>query len=452
MRRIDRLIGRSAPQAEQRFGFPDLLAQLNAIKLGGGVLAPAPIETTWGRQAAEPIGNNFVSYAEQLYKQNGIVFACIGVRLRLFSEIRFQYQRYENGKLGTLWGDGSLAILENPWPNATTGDLTARMEQHASLAGNSYTVRINGRLKQLRPDWVTIIVGSRNPDPDVDPDPNDIDAEILGYIYQPGGYGSKAKPVTLLPSDVAHYAPVPDPTALYRGMSWLTPVLTEITADGLATRHKVKFFENGGTPNIIVKYPKEITAAQLDEYLQLMEEDHIGVDNAYKTLHLGAGADPMIVGKDLQQLDFKVTQGAGETRIAAASGIAPIIAGFSEGLDAATYSNYGQARRHVGDLWARPSWRSAAGALATICPAPSGSRLWYDASDVSFLQEDQKDAAEILSRRMLTVESGVRAGFEPQSVVAAVDADDLTQMNHTGLYSVQLQPPGAGEPAAAPAV
>jgi hypothetical protein len=92
-----------------------------------------------------------------------------------------------------------------------------------------------------------------------------------------------------------------------------------------------------------------------------------------------------------------------------------------------------------------------AGCLQSIFPTPSNKRLWYDADGISFLQEDQMDAAEIQSRKMLTIESGVRAGFEPASVLAAVAADDLTLMQHTGLYSVQLQPPGSDQPAADPA-
>ena len=449
MTRLDRL---RSGRSEERFGFPDLLAHLNAIKLGGGQLAPAPINTSWGKQSVEHVEHNFVSYAEQLYKANGIVFACIGVRMRLFSEVRFQYQRFENGKPGALWGDQSLSILERPWAGATTGDLLARVEQHASLSGNSFTLRQPGRLRQLRPDWVTFIIGSRNPDPTVEPDPWGLDSDLLGYIYQPGGYGSKAAPITLLPKDVAHYAPIPDPVAQYRGMSWLSSVVEEVTADGMATRHKAKFFEHGGTPNIIVKYPKEMTALQLQEYLALIKRDHEGVDNAYKTLHLGGGADPMVVGKDLQQLDFKVTQGAGETRIAAASGVAPIIAGFSEGIAAATYSNYGQARRAVGDQLIRPLWRNVAGSLEQIVPAPSGSRLWFDASDVSFLQEDEKDAADILYRDASTTRSLVDAGYTPDSVVAAVKAGDLGLLVHSGLYSVQLQKAGDTAGTAAPAV
>jgi hypothetical protein len=77
---------------------------------------------------------------------------------------------------------------------------------------------------------------------------------------------------------------------------------------------------------------------------------HAGVANAYKTLYLTAGADATVVGKDLQQLDFKVVQGAGETRIAAAAGIHPVIVGLSEGLAGSSLNagNFAAARRPRG--------------------------------------------------------------------------------------------------------
>jgi hypothetical protein len=97
--------------------------------------------------------------------------------------------------------------------------------------------------------------------------------------------------------------------------------VNEIRADKQATAHKLKFFENAATPNLAIKYPREVTADQLQVYLDLIDEEHQGAQNAYKTLHIGGGGDPMIVGANMRQIDFKVTQGAGETRIAAASGI-----------------------------------------------------------------------------------------------------------------------------------
>jgi phage portal protein BeeE len=327
------------------------------------------------------------------------------------------------------------------------------MEQSASLAGNAYVYRDRqrNRLKVLRPDWVSVVVGVMSSDPNAPADPNALGSELLGYIYQPGGYASGEAPILLAVEDVAHYAPIPDPDALYRGMSWLTPVVNEIRADKQATAHKLKFFENGATPNMIVKYPKEITPEALGEYVKLLQQDHAGTVNAYKTLHIGGGADPMVVGKDFQQLDFKTVQGAGETRIAAAAGVPPIVVGLSEGLEASTYSNYGQARRKFADGWARPAWRSVSGALSQILTVPPGARLWYDASDVSFLQEDEMDAANILAKDAATVRTLVDAGYEPDTAVAAVKAQDLSLLQHSGLYSVQLQKPGGTAPASPPA-
>ncbi|MCB9376795.1 MAG: phage portal protein [Microthrixaceae bacterium] len=432
----------------------DLAAQLSGSPLEwlnyDGHTYPVTGNQTWQSGHAEPIGNSLTGYVNSAYKANGIVFACVLARLLLFSDVRFQWQQLRSGNTGELFGNDGLGLLETPWPGGTTGDLLARMEQFASLAGNAFVYRNDKhrRLDVLRPDWVNTVVGSRNPNPNAPLDPHSLDAELIGYIYKPGGPGSSSDPVTLLAEDVAHYAPVPDPDALHRGMSWLTPVLTEIQADKQATTHKLKFFEHAATPNMVVKYDPQVTPEQVKQYMDLMAEDHAGTINAYKTLHIGGGADPKVVGVDLKQLDFKATQGAGETRIAAAAGVPPIVVGLSEGLQASTYSNYGQARRKFADGWARPAWRQAAGALARIIPAPEGARLWYDASDVSFLQEDERDAAEIIAKDAFTVRTLIDAGFTPDAVVAAVKAGDLARLTgqHSGLYSVQLQAPGSATP------
>jgi phage portal protein BeeE len=273
-----------------------------------------------------------------------------------------------------------------------------------------------------------------------------VESDVAGYLYRPGGPASKTEPRLYLPHEVAHWSPEPDPEAQYRGMSWLTPIIREIQADGSATRHKQKFFDAGASPKLAVSFKESVTEQQFKTFIAAMKEAHRGVDRAYETMFLGGGADVTTVGADLKQLDFKATQGGGETRITAAGGVPAVIVGLSEGLQAATYSNYGQARRKFGDHWARPQWRSAAAALATVVQVPDGARLWYDDRDIAFLREDAKDQAEILSRQMLTIESGVRAGYTPESVRDAVVSGDLDVLIHTGLFSVQLQPPGTGSP------
>src|SRR5690349_6322554 len=126
------------------------------------------------------------------------------------------------------------------------------------------------------------------------------------------------------------------------------------------TEHKQKYLEKGATPNMVISYPPEIEAAQIREFREKLNAEHGGSRNAYKTLHLGMGADLTVVGDHMQQIDFRPVQGAGETRIAAAANVPPVIVGLSEGLQAATYSNYGQARRRFADGTMHDLWSRAA--------------------------------------------------------------------------------------------
>lgn len=403
------------------------------------VLMPTVYTTTGKGQPVEEIENNFTGYVYGAYKSDGVVFAVILARMLLFSEARFQWQRMSGGRPGDLFGTQDLGILEYPWPNGTTGELLARMEQDVSLSGNAYVVRENRRLRRLRPDWVQIVLSA--------PPDQAVESDVIGYLYTPGGPGATGETRVYLPEEMCHWSPIPDPEAQYRGMSWLTPVIRETEADKAATKHKLNFFHNGASPSMVFTLPKEVTREQFQAFVDANQAANTGTDNAYKPMYVGGGADATLKTFDFRQLDFKQTQGAGETRICAAGGVPPIIVGLSEGLQAATYSNYASARRKFGDHWARPQWRSASAALQTIVPPPPGGgvRLWYDDRDIAFLREDMKDAAEIQQIKAATIRTLVDAGFEPKSVVAAVDADDRSLLVHTGLYSVQLQPPGTAQ-------
>lgn len=417
-------------------GWADYVTQ---FLVGGNPYTVAGTQGTLGGTEERPDAS-FHGYVSAMYKANGVVFACMLARLLLFSEARFQFRQFRSGRPGNLFGDRELAILERPWPNGTTGDLLMRMIQDADMAGNAYVARVSAnRLFRLRPDWVTILAGSmERPDAEL----GDPDVEVLGYLYQPGGQASGRKPIPYLREQVAHFAPVPDPEAQYRGMSWLTPVINEVMADKAATSHKLKFFENGATPNMVVKL--DLTdAGKFNEWVDLFDAKYGGVHNAYRTLWLAGGADAKVVGADMKQIDFKVTQGAGETRVAAAAGVPPIIVGLSEGLESATYSNYGQARRRFADGTMRPLWRNAAGCLSTLIRVPEASELWYDDRDIPFLQEDQRDAAEVMQFHAQTLKALTEAGYTPDSAKEAVVAGDFARLEHSGLVSVQLLPPGA---------
>jgi phage portal protein BeeE len=434
---LDMLRGRAPSGGERRYSFDDWA---NDKMLFGGMSYPLVGLGSLGNRTEE-IGQSFAGYVQGAYKANGVIFSVVLARLLLFAEARFQWQRLSGGKPGDLFGTPELGVLERPWPGGTTGELLARMEQDVSLDGNAFVAREGSRLRRRRPDWVSIILSA--------PPDEATEADVVGYLYRPGGLGSRNDATVYLPGELAHWSPIPDPTAEYRGMSWLTPITREVIADKAMTTHKQRFLDNGAKPGLVVSFKETVTADQFKDFIAKLDASHVGVDNAYKTLYVGGGADVTVAGADLRQLDFKLVQGAGETRICAAGGVPPIIVGLSEGLQAATYSNYSSARRKFGDHWARPTWRSACAALESILtpPARDGTvRLWYDDRDIAFLREDQKDAAEIQQIKAAAIRQLVDAGFDPASVVAAVEADDRTLLQHSGLYSVQLQPPGTGQP------
>lgn len=413
------------------------------INAGLGYQTPSLNQTLAGTGTERP-ADNFQGLATQAYASNGVVFACMLVRQLVFSSVRFQFQQFLNGKPSSTFGDTTLGLLERPWPGGTTQDLLSRMIQDADLAGNSYWVRQGDELVRLRPDWVQIVgIPRRMPKASGGRGNGQVGWTKTGYLYTEGGIASQNEGVAFTVDEVVHFAPIPDPLAVFTGMSWLTPILREIQADQSMTRHQRKFFDRGATVNMIIKHPIGADAAAVQKWSDEVASKHGGTENAWKNLNLYPGADATPVGANFQQIDFKNVRGGGETRIAAAAGVPPVIVGLSEGLAAATYSNYGQARRRLADGTAHPLWQNIAGSMERVVPPPSSSsRLWYDATDVPFLREDEADAANIAAVRASTVNTYVAAGFTPESAVQAVDSGDINLLVHTGLTSVQLLPPG----------
>jgi phage portal protein BeeE len=432
---LDRLIGR-APSPQRSYSLEMYIQDIQS-SLYGQTLQQTLADGTTVQVAPD----TFLGHASR-YANNSVMFACIAVRLQTFSAARFTFQRLLNGRASELFGQQSLGLLERPWPGGTTQDLLTRILLDTDLAGNSYWIREGSTLVRLRPDWVDIVLRERA---------SGVGWEKLGYAYwRDGNRGGADQMIPLRRQDVAHFAPNPDPIADFRGMSWMTPVVREMAADDLMTHHKRKFFENAATPNMVVSYPERMNADQVKKFAAVMYAEHEGSDNAYKTMHLGGGVDATVVGSDLKSIDFRAVQAAGETRIAAAAGVPPILVGLSEGLDSATYSNYGQARRRFADGTLHPLWSNVAGSLEMLVPAPdASSRLWYDARDIPFLREDSKDAAEIAQLQANTMRTLVDAGYTAESVSRAVMSGDFGLLVHSGLYSVQLQAAGAnpGTPA-----
>ena len=386
----------------------------------------------------EEIGNGFQAYVEGALKKNGIIYALEAFRVRVLSDTKFVYRNVRSGTPRDYFTTSSLNPLTPARP------LIARAVLDVDLAGNHFAWRDGLKVRRLRPDWVTIIMGG-DFDMDAVIDPT---ADVVGYLYHPGGLQSGNEPITFTENMVAHWAPMPDPTSPNKGMSWLTPVLREISADSQAVEHKKRFYDNGATPNMVVTLPESLNPDVFKQWIELFNENHQGAANAYKTLFLGAGAEVKPVGANFQQIDYRATQAYGETRLANAAGIHPSVLGLSDSLQGSSLNagNYTATRRSTADAAFRPYWGSLVESYSKLVTVPRGAELWYDDRQIEFLQEDRKDNAEIQQIRSQSIRQLIDAGYEPDSIVQAIVNDDLTLLRHSGLFSVQLQEAGEQQP------
>ncbi len=295
MRRLDRLWGSS--ESRGSLSWPDYVDLWTRLGFNGV-------------EYVVPSGN----VAELTALQgagNPIVAACIAVRSLVFSEVRFGWQRWTAGQPGELFGTPNLELLERPWPTATTRDLLARMEVDASLYGNSFWTNVGGELVRLDPARTMVVSADvvRNGVP--------VGQRLVAYSV----HGDSDQDVTVYePDEVAHYAPLPSSTMPFTGVSWLSAVLPDVTADRQLTQFKTSFVANAATPGLAVTYPAGVTEAQVKQVKEAIDAGHSGAGQSFKTLHIGGGADVNVVGSTLDQVNLKAVQGAGETRIAAAAG------------------------------------------------------------------------------------------------------------------------------------
>lgn len=371
---------------------------------------------------------NFHSYVQEGFKGNGPIFSLIAVKAFALSEIEF----------ATLNVERELKPPPSVLSASRLGRLVMELEIDADLAGTGFQwLTPDGEWIRLRPDRVDVAWGERMQGGLVKP-------VVLSVLYWQEGR-NVGRPVPIPPDEVVVYAPIPDPDHPFLGQSWIQSVAIEGDADNLMTRHKALFFQNAATPNVAILSEKKLDPDVKKVLRDQFSARHEGWENAYRTVYLEGGADIRVLGQNMEQMAFSATQAGGETRLAAASGVPPVVVGFVQGIQSATYSNYGQAMRRFADLTCRPRWRLMCNALSNVLPMPAGGRLWYDDRHVAFLQQDAMDRATIDKEKALTAEAWIRAGYEPGSVIEAIDSGDITKLVHTGLTSVQLLPPGEGE-------
>ena len=228
--------------------------------------------------------------------------------------------------------------------------------------------------------------------------------------------------------------------------------MRETLLDGQVTDHLGKYFEKATVPGLVFLMDKDKTPAETDAYAKVVNENFSGAGARFKNMFLGGGTDVKVVGSSIKDLGLNEITGVFENRVSVRSRIPASVLGTKESLSGSSLNagNYGAARRLLADGWFTPTVDSLCEALEPLIDVPDSQELSFDPGRVLFLQEDQKDAADILSTNAGAARQLVDGGFDPSSVIEAVKSGDLSKLIHTGNVAVQLQPPGTGDPSKGP--
>lgn len=408
-----------------------------------------PVEPWMPGSAPDRVNAEFKAYIDKVHRRNGVVAGAVSTRALLLSQLEFVFEQTRDGDSpGQMFTDRSLVSLERP-RSTTRNNLLYSWEVDASYGGTAYGYRDGNVLRRLMPDRCTWLLGS-DTDPDWDGDQVRLpyDAQVVALVYHPHP-NDTSRGRLFFPGEFFAWSPEPDPINWWRGESWVSSVMREILIDGQATDHFEKFFEHAATPNLVFLMDPSKTAEQVADYAKVVNQNHAGAMRSFKNMFLGGGTDVKVVGSSLESMRMSELQGGLETRIALRAHVPGVILQIREGYTGASLNtgNYGSARRLLADKWFTPTAKGLCAALESLYPAPPNARLAYDPARVMFLQEDQKDEAEIMATNAAAIRQYVDGGFDPASAVLAVETNDLSKLVHTGNVSVQLQPPGTGDPA-----
>jgi HK97 family phage portal protein len=382
-----------------------------------------------GFDQPEQPDRSYFSAADQGYRNNELVFACINEYITSASEARLIVGTRDQDRNFIETTDSRALELLNE-PNRSQ-DMTAFLEQmHMQLliGGNAYMYKPTSDIGTLsgmwllRPDRVRVI-------PDT----------MTGYPQ--GWYYTIDHKSTVIPEELISQHKVVDPLNDWYGLGALQVLAKMVNLDMSATDFAKSVFENKGVPAGFLKVARRLnTQDEADAIRRNWHARFAGKANWQRIGVLDEDASYEELASKMTDMAMPDLRNLTESRICAAFGVPPIVVGANVGLQNGTYSNYAQAKESFWEETLMPAYKRIAVFMTRALRNTIEFRnmeFSFDFSGVRALAEDREQ--EALVRKISSESAGIliRAGYTPESVTTALQ---LPQgLEHTGLVPVTLQ-------------
>lgn len=323
----------------------------------------------------------FRSLTIEGYQKNSVVFACISVYAFSVPEPPLLIYDGEGDGAKPLPKHPLRQLLRKPNPNMGEAELMMTTAEYLALGGNAYWHKVrgrSGRVVELYPYHAGNIL----------PVPGG-DTWIERYDFYESSGSCKPIPV----EDIVHFKwPAIDPLQPWLAQPPLMAAARDVDTDNEVTRYLFALLKNDAIPRTVITVP-EARVLTDDEIRRTKEQwrERYGGDNRGDVAILEGGSTATRLGLDLEEMAFEALHRVPETRVAAAFRVPPILAGLGAGLEAATYSNYEQARKVFTQDTLTGLWRlMGTEVTADLLPEFGGAvEARHDLSRVQALQENQ---------------------------------------------------------------
>lgn len=244
----------------------------------GGIVAqssapPVPYVSRW-RNSLTTIGMSSGNRgrAEQLaeYGANGTLYGVVSKLASMTSRVEWKlYQKAASGleeDRTEVTRHAALMVWTRPNGFMPWQEFSEVSQQHLDLAGEAWWVIVRAfntpiEMWPIRPDRMTPVESNTD--------------FIAGYIYtSPDG-----EKVPLAREDVIMIR-TPAPLDIYRGMSAVVPLESDLDAQGTQSAWASSFFRNAAQPGGIIEVDRVLQDEEFEEMVTRWAQQHQGVSNA----------------------------------------------------------------------------------------------------------------------------------------------------------------------------
>lgn len=327
----------------------------------------------------------FSKLAQEGYRLNSAVFACIQVWANTFPEPPMRVRQDTEGGAPEILGTHPLRGLVRR-PNAVMGEdeFWAFVITYMAIGGNAYVWKERANSGAVIGLW-PMHDGVMQPVAGTD-------AWTSGYLYKGGTPDERTVPL----GDVVHLRWAVDPKNPIKGMGPLMAAARAVDADNETLRYQYALLTNDAVARTVISLTEPITTDRMRELKDRFEQQYGGENRGGVAVIEGTAATITRVGANLQELEAEALYDIPESRIAAAFGVPAVMAGLNVGIKRPTAlgsSNdelvSGFIQRRVVPMWRRVASQFESQLLPEYGDVP-GTEVFFDTSRVQALAEDEQ--------------------------------------------------------------